>query len=194
MESPSRKDTKARGEWEERIGQRTGEKIQDNTKTDLPPPSGLLVESGSGQGTLRWLPVENAVGYLVHRSESPNGPFKTIDHGGGDVLAVPETFYADTTGEPDKQYWYAVASIFDATFPPGELSTSILASSKADTAAPLNLNVQANSPVAKLNRAWHMLGSEHLAQLFYSVGPGGSHIGTHRLISFKYRNPMEFAG
>lgn len=177
MNSRSRKDTKARGDWEERIGERSSEKIQNNTKTDLPPPIGLMAESGAGQVTLRWQPVENAVGYLVHRSESPDGPLKPIDHGGGDVLAVPETIYADTTGEPGVHYWYAVASIFDATSRPGELSAPVKASSKADTAAPLILSFQANSPVAKLNRAWHMLGSEHLSQLFYSVGPGGSHIG-----------------
>jgi xylan 1,4-beta-xylosidase len=177
MEPSSRKDTRARGEWEERIGQRSSEKIQSSTKIDLPPPGGVSAESGSGQVTLRWQPVENAVGYLVHRSEFPDGPFKPVDHGGGDVLAIPEPLYADTTGEPGTHYWYAVASIFDATSPPGELSVPVEASSKADTAVPLTLSVQAQTPVAKLNPVWHMLGSEHLSQLFYQTGPGGSNIG-----------------
>ena len=34
-----------------------------------------------------------------------------MDHRGGDVLAVPETWYVDTTGEPGTPYDYAVASV-----------------------------------------------------------------------------------
>ncbi|HYX50780.1 MAG TPA: hypothetical protein VE843_13610, partial [Ktedonobacteraceae bacterium] len=177
MDPYASKDTKARNEWEERIGQRSSEKIPTSTKTDLPPPEGVLAESGAGQVTLHWQPVENAAGYLVHRSDSAGGPFKPIDHGGGDVLAIPEPPYADTTGEPGRHYWYAVASIFDASFPPGELSVAVEASSKGDAADPLTLSVQAQTPDTRLNLIWHMLGSEHLSQLFYHTGPGGSNIG-----------------
>src|SRR5205823_14989033 len=99
METPSHNDKQARVEWEERIGQRTGEDAPGSgAKSSLAPPDGLRSEPGAGQVTLRWQPVAGAVGYLVHRSESPAGPFKPVDHGGGDVLAVPGSPYCDTTG------------------------------------------------------------------------------------------------
>ena len=60
--------------------------------------------------TLRWQPVEGAAGYLMHRGDSAEGPFHPVDHLGGDVLAVPDTWYVDTTGEPGRAYWYAVAA------------------------------------------------------------------------------------
>ena len=106
METPSRKDIDARAEWEQRIGQRTGEEGHERPSSPaLPPPTGLWSESGAGQVTLRWQPVEGAVGYLVYRCESPNGPFERVDHGGGDVLAVPGPPYCDTTGVPGTRYW-----------------------------------------------------------------------------------------
>jgi xylan 1,4-beta-xylosidase len=172
MDPSLNQDTRARTQWEEQIGQRSNETLQCPIKIDLPPPDGLWAESGAGLVTHHWQPVDHAVGYLVHRSKSADGPFKRIDHGGGDVLAVPGTIYADTTGVPGEHYWYAVASIFDASFPPGELSAPVKASSKADNAAPLVLNVQVQTSAGKLHPAWHMIGTEHLSQLFYSEGAG----------------------
>ena len=55
--------------------------------------------------------VDGAVGYLVHRRESVNGDLRPVDHRGGDVLAVPDCWYVDTTGEPATSYEYAVASL-----------------------------------------------------------------------------------
>ena len=40
------------------------------------------------------------------------GPFEPLDHGGGDVLAVPAGPYADTTGDGSVAY-YAVAAVAD---------------------------------------------------------------------------------
>ncbi len=177
MGFPSKEDAHARNEWEERIGQRSSEAIQGNRENDIPPPERLVAESGAGQITLRWQLVDNAAGYLVHRSESREGPFTPIDHGGGDVLAVPGPAYADTTGKPGTHYWYAVASIRDATYPAGKLSLPVQASPKADAAAHLQLRVQTKKNAGKIDPVWHMLGSEHLSQLFYGAGPGGSHIG-----------------
>ena len=36
-----------------------------------------------------------------------------LDHGGGDVLAVPAGPYADTSGEPGRTRLYAVAAVTD---------------------------------------------------------------------------------
>src|SRR6266567_4059339 len=144
----------------------------------LPPPGGLVAESGAGQVTLRWQPVAGAMGYFVHRSESANGPFSRLNHGGeGDTLAVPGPLFADTTGVPGTRYWYAIASIFDVNSPVGELSAPVEASPGAENAQPLAMHVRAETAAGRLNPVWHMLGSEHLSQLFYEEGPGGSRIG-----------------
>ena len=178
METPSHNDKQARVEWEERIGQRTGEDAQGRgVKTGLAPPDGLRSESGAGQVTLHWQLVEGAVGYLVHRSESPAGSFEPVDHGGGDVLAVPGPPYCDTTGIPGTRYWYAVASIADASSAPGKLSRPVEASSRTGDAQPVILSIKAQTPAGQLNPAWHMLGSEHLSQLFYTESLGGRPIG-----------------
>src|SRR5258708_5857510 len=106
MENPSKN---ARAEWEERIGQRTGEDAPGSRATiTLPPPESVQAKPGAGQVTLRWQSVDGAVGYLVHRGASPAGPFEPVDHGGGDVLAVPGPPYCDTTGVPGTRYWYAI--------------------------------------------------------------------------------------
>ena len=128
--------------------------------------------------TLRWQPVAGAMGYAIQRSESPDGPFARLKHGGdGDVLAVPGPMYADTTGIPGTQYWYAIASISDVNAHMGELSEPVAARPGAENAQPLTLRVQSGTRTGRLKAVWHMLGSEHLSQLFYRTGPGGSNIG-----------------
>lgn len=72
----------------------------------LPPPAGVRAERGRGQATISWQPVDGAAGYLVHRSEGRDGPFEPIDHGGGDVLAVPHSPHVDTIGDPTAEAWY----------------------------------------------------------------------------------------
>jgi len=82
---------------------------------DLPAPTGLVAVGGRGHVTVGWRPVPGAIGYAVHRAPAPDGPFEVVDHGGGDVLAVPHGPYADTTGEPGREYWYAVAPLETVT-------------------------------------------------------------------------------
>ena len=178
MHTPPRKDTNARAEWEQHIGQRTGEEGQARPSSPaLPAPAGLWSESGAGKVTLRWQPVEGAVGYLVHRSESPDGPFERIDHGGGDVLAVPGPPYCDTTGIPGTRYWYAVAALSDVKSPPDHLSEPVEAMPRTEPAQPIQMNIKASTPAGQLHPAWHMLGSEHLSQLFYTEKTGEQPIG-----------------
>ncbi|HEX7189320.1 MAG TPA: xylan 1,4-beta-xylosidase, partial [Actinomycetes bacterium] len=97
----------ARDSFESGIGRRTG----GGDLAELPAPAGLTATPGRGQVTLDWRPVDGAVGYLVHRAVAPDGPFGPVDHGGNDVLAVPHPPYADTSGERDREYWYAVAAL-----------------------------------------------------------------------------------
>src|SRR5690242_5273415 len=136
----SRKDSNARAEWEQRIGQRTGEDGQQRPASPgLPPPAGLWSESGAGQVTLHWQTVEGAVGYLVHRSESPGGPCERVDHGGRDVLAVPGPPYCDTTGTPGTRYWYAVAALSDVNSPADQLSEPVEAMPRTEPARPIHM-------------------------------------------------------
>jgi len=179
MDTSANNETRARADWEERIGQRSDEQAHSRNAAILPAPSDLTAASGAGQVTLRWQPVAGAMGYSIQRSESSDGPFARLNHGGGgDVLAVPGPMYADTTGIPGTQYWYAVTSISDVNAPMGELSAPVAARPGAENTQPLTLRVQSGTVAGRLNPVWHMLGSEHLSQLFYSAGPGGSTIGT----------------
>ena len=121
--------------------------------------------------TVRWSRVEGAIGYLVRRDGEP------IDHGGRDVLASPGPSYCDTTGERGRRYAYSVASLADVGAEPGAASEPVEATSTASPAAPLELRVDAARVTGQLERVWRMVGSEHLSQLFYGEGPGGSDIG-----------------
>jgi xylan 1,4-beta-xylosidase len=120
----------ARADWEQRIGQRTAADLAGEGER-LPPPTGVTLERGAGLVTLRWQPVAGAMGYLVHRADLPEGPFDPIVHGGQDVLAVPGPVYADATGQPGREYWYAVASIRSPEQAAGPLSASFTGASLA---------------------------------------------------------------
>ncbi len=127
--------------------------------------------------TLSWDLVPGAIGYLVHRGPSADGPFAPVDHGGRDVLAVPGPVYWDTTGERDRQAWYAVASLAAAEAEPGELSLPVEARPLAGEAEPVEVRVHADRPAGRLDPVWHMLGSEHLSFLLSEEHVGGRAIG-----------------
>ena len=70
------------------------------------------------RGTSRWTGIRcpERPGYLVYRAAGE--PYQPLDHGGGDVLAVPAGPYADTSGEPGRVRHYAVAAVRTGR-PPG---------------------------------------------------------------------------
>jgi xylan 1,4-beta-xylosidase len=150
---------------------RTGEEA---TAADLPAPTGLTAAPGRGQTTLAWDPVPGAIGYAVHRSSTPDGPFELVDHGGGDVLAVPHGPYADTTGEPGKRYWYAVAPLATVNAI-GPLSPPIhTGPSEHDGTGTVGIVVDAGTAAGPLHRPWRaMVGSEHLSHLLCPDRTGG---------------------
>ena len=178
MDTSANNEARARADWEKRIGQRSDTQVDTRKAASLPAPTELTATAGAGQVTLRWQPVAGAMGYSIQRGESPDGPFVRLEHGGGgDVLAVPGPMYADTTGIAGTQYWYAITSISDVNAPLGELSAPVAARPGTENAQPLTLRIQSGTAAGRLNPVWHMLGSEHLSQLFYSAGPGRSNIG-----------------
>ena len=160
----------ARGDWEARIGRRSA--VSETARRRLPPPSGLTAQPGAGQVTLRWEPVEGAIGYLLHRGPSPDGPWEPVDHGGKDVLSHPGPAYADTTGRPGLEAFYAIAAVAAEEDGPGALSEPVAATPQAELAVPLQARIDAAGSGGRLDRVWRMIGSERLSQLFEPEGVG----------------------
>ncbi|MBA3780110.1 MAG: xylan 1,4-beta-xylosidase [Chloroflexi bacterium] len=122
--------------------------------------------------------MPGASGYLVHRAETPDGPFGILDHLSGDVLAVPGPPYADTTGVPSETYRYTVSSLAFIEAGSGELSTPIEAASRGVGSPHVRVEVDASAAAGTLDRLWRpMIGSEHLSLLAYGRGPGDRLIG-----------------
>jgi xylan 1,4-beta-xylosidase len=176
-------DDEARAAWEARIG--LGRRATDPGASHVPPPDPIRAISGRGQVTLDWAPVPGAIGYLVHRADSADGPYVPLDHHGQDVLAVPHPPYADTTGEIGRTYHYAVTSLADVDVS-GPLSGPVAA---ASTEAPVGVSpgageatVTVSADAARstgpLHRPWKpMIGSEHLSHLLCTDTTGGRPIG-----------------
>jgi xylan 1,4-beta-xylosidase len=168
----------AREDFETRLGRRTDRVARDGHA--LPPPSEVTAEEGVGHVTLRWSPVDGAVGYLVQRATGSDGALQPVDHGGRDVLAVPGPQYADTTGAPGTTYRYAVSSLPDLEHGPGAPSvaiTSRVRTSEGSTPV-VDVVVHADRPGGRLRRVWHMIGSERLSQLLIDERTGGRDIAS----------------
>ncbi|MCT2583821.1 GH39 family glycosyl hydrolase [Actinophytocola gossypii] len=168
--------TGARADWEQRIGQPSDQRLTGTGA--LPAPTSLIAEAGTGLVRLDWPPVAGALGYLVHRATSEDGPFEPLDHLGGDVLAVPHPPYADTLVDPGVTYHYRVATWFDGG--PGPLSDTTSATPLPAGPAPARVEVavDAAAPPVPLPAVWRrMIGAEHLSLLVWDgPGPGGSDV------------------
>ncbi|HLK75285.1 MAG TPA: hypothetical protein VKU77_16740 [Streptosporangiaceae bacterium] len=168
----------ARTDWEERIGRRgaPGQDTRHGAAAGLAPPGGLRATSGQGHVTLDWDPVPGAAGYLVYRAAGE--PYQPLDHGGGDVLAVPAGPYADTSGEPGKIRHYALAAVADGTSA-GPLSEPVaMAPGAANGGRPAVTIEVGDRADGELQRPWEpMIGSEHLSYMLNQDRTGGQVIG-----------------
>ncbi|SCG69352.1 GH39 family glycosyl hydrolase [Micromonospora inositola] len=180
----------ARSDWEARIA-RHSDDSGVRPAPQLPPPAGLTATAGVGHVRLSWQQVDGAAGYLVHRAPlvdgTPNGEFTPVDHLGGDVLAVPDTWYVDTTGEPGQPYAYAVASVPEVTLT-GPLSEPVRATAEPAGAEPptVSLLLDAAAEGSPLHRPWRpMIGSERLSQLLCRDTSGGREIGPELLAALR---------
>jgi xylan 1,4-beta-xylosidase len=178
MGVPDRPDD-ARADWDQRIGRRgrPGQDGHGGAAAGLARPGGLRAVPGVGHVTLDWDPVPGAAGYLVYRAAGE--PFEPLDHGGGDVLAVPAGPYADTSGEPGRVRHYAVAAVADGASA-GPLSDSVAATpgTGANTQPTVTIEVGAAAEPGELPRPWQpMIGSEHLSCLLRRDRTGGREIG-----------------
>jgi len=175
----------ARADWERRIGRRgvpDAHRGAAAAAARLPAPAGLRAVPGRGHVTLDWDPVPGAAGYLVYRAAGE--PYQPLDHGGGDVLAVPAGPYADTTAEPGRMRHYAVAAVADGSTA-GPLSDPVAAAPVAVSGRPATVTIEVGgadlgrSPGGELDRPWEpMIGSEHLSCLLRRDRTGGRVIGT----------------
>jgi xylan 1,4-beta-xylosidase len=168
----------ARADWEERIGRRgmPGQDAHHGAAAGLAPPTGLRAVSGQGHVTLDWDPVPGAAGYLVYRAAGE--PYQPLDHGGGDVLAVPAGPYADTSGEPGKIRHYALAAVADGSSA-GPLSEPVAMAPGVANGGRPEVTIEVGGQAAgQLQRPWEpMIGSEHLSYMLSQDRTGGQVIG-----------------
>ncbi len=166
----------ARSDWEQRIGIRSG----TAATVDVPrlhPPTDLRATGGAAQVTLEWDPVPGAVGYQVHVADHEDGELVPLDHGGGDVLAVPHPPYVDTTGKPGQERYYAVSTLSDVAVS-GAPSERVAATSVDGAAGTVEVTVDAAGDLGELARPWRpMIGSEHLSHALCTDTTGERVIG-----------------
>ncbi|MEV4809074.1 GH39 family glycosyl hydrolase [Micromonospora avicenniae] len=140
---------------------------------------GIRTHGGRGQVDVDWDTVPGAAGYLVHRRDG-DGPYRVVDHRGGDLLAVPGPPYADTTVEPGRSVRYAVRPVYDPDRPDlGPLGPgSAPVAAYADGDAVVEVDVDAARPAGPVQRPWRdMIGSEHLSLLLSRDRVGGEPMG-----------------
>ncbi|GAB3933230.1 hypothetical protein GCM10027614_03760 [Micromonospora vulcania] len=137
------------------------------------------VRAGRGQVSVDWDRVPDAVGYLVHRADG-DGPYRVVDHRGGDLLAVPGPPYGDTTVEPGRTVRYAVRPVLDPDRPDdsplGPPSAPVAA--RADGDGVVEVTIDAARALGPVHRPWRdMIGSEHLSLLLCTDRVGGEQMG-----------------
>ena len=186
MTETRRRSANPRIAWFETLGAQT-ERDRPAPDVVLPPPDEVRAERGRGQVTIRWTPVEGAAGYLVHRAETAGGELIPIDHGGGDVLAVPHGSYVDTTGDVTSVAAYAVASLATIDGPVGEPSPPVVPTGMSGAEVGRVLaRVDAAREIGPVQRPWRpCIGSEHLALLLDGPGPGGMPVGDDLAEAFR---------
>jgi xylan 1,4-beta-xylosidase len=177
--------TTARIAWFEQLGSQT-ERTRPAAPVSLAAPTGLRASGGRGHVTLDWEPVDGAIGYLVQRGSSPDGPFGVIDHGGGDVLAVPAPPYADTMAAIGQPAYYVVSALSSIEASPGPRSGVAGATPRDGGERTIAIRVDCDRVNGAVQRPWRpLIGSEHLALLLRGAGPGGSNVGDELAEAFR---------
>ena len=176
-----------------RLGQRIGRRGVPGQGEHHGAAAGLARPAGCGRwparGTSRWTGVRcpERPADLVYRATGE--PSQPLDHGGGDVLAVPAAPYADTSGEPGRIRHYAVAAVLDGASA-GPLSEPVAAAPLAAGGGRAAVTIEIGGPESgelgstqamgsgRLGRPWEpMIGSEHLSYMLSQDLTGGRVIG-----------------
>jgi xylan 1,4-beta-xylosidase len=144
----------------------------------LAAPERLRIEEGRGQVTLRWDAVDGAIGYLVCRADTADGPFEPLTIGEPIVKAVPDRCFTDTSGRPGRTAWYRVAAAASVEDMGQPASEPIEATPRESGEGAVEAVIDVRRSQGRLARPWRpMIGSEHLSLLGYGPGPGGIEIG-----------------
>ncbi|MHB1614174.1 MAG: GH39 family glycosyl hydrolase [Actinomycetes bacterium] len=181
-------DTTARLDWERRIYQRTDtEGAAPVPHVVLPAVVGLSADGGAGHVMLHWEPVNGAVGYVIDRQGPDDAAPQRMRHGGSDVSAVVENYYADTALQVGPEYQYRVRAVAGADGPDGAGDEWVAARAVLGGSSPprVGVRVQVDQVVAPLDRVWHMIGSERLSQVFEGPDDFGNPIGSEFVESLR---------
>ena len=166
-----------REDFEQRIYRRLTDTSQADPRMALPAPSGLVAVAAVGHVRLGWDPVAGAAGYLIERTDGPDGQPHILDHGGSDVPAVPACEFADTGVRDGVEYRYRVGAVIGADYPAWAWSDEVHASTLPGTAGAVSVEVDATTVTGRLDRVWHMVGAERLSQLRLTTIENGHDIG-----------------
>jgi xylan 1,4-beta-xylosidase len=167
----------ARADWERRIYTRLTSTADADDSLSLPPVTGVTAEPGVGHVRLQWDPADGAVGYLIERTTAPDGEPGILSHGGSDVPAVAGTTFADTGVADDTDYRYRVGAVAGADQPAWTWSEPVTARTAPGRAGPVHVTVDAATVTGRLDRVWHMVGSERLSQVHEPTDEHGFDIG-----------------
>jgi xylan 1,4-beta-xylosidase len=167
----------ARRDWEARIGLRS-DAGADLELPVLDAPRNMRARAGRGQVTLSWEPVDGAVGYIIERAASTDGPWELLVIGEPEVRPVPHSPFTDTSGDRGVEAHYRVAAAASVTDFDQVRSSTVSAVPAREGDGRVTIEIDAAQAVGPVHRPWRpMIGSEHLSQLEERGTTGGRPIG-----------------
>ena len=155
-----------------------GGSVPSGTRTADQPGVVLQVRPrpATAHVALEWSPVEGALGYVVSRATSAEGPFVLVGGPGPSAAANARPVFADPTFGPDETAprWYTVAAL--GAEGPGPASPPVSAAPEAGEAGEVTLLVDASRPSGALEPVWRRaIGCADLSPLLRGeVGWGGA--------------------
>ncbi|MDQ6687424.1 MAG: xylan 1,4-beta-xylosidase [Actinomycetota bacterium] len=170
-------ESEARTDWEQRIYQRLTDTTHADSALALPAPNRVRALGHVGHIRLSWQEVPGAAGYVIERTEGPDGRPGLLHHGGSDVPAVPGCAFADTGLIDGVDYSYRIGAIAGAEYPTWAWSEPVGASTLVSSPSCIDVRVDAAAVTGPLQRVWQMMGAERLSQLSLGFDDRGHDIG-----------------
>src|SRR5258707_1276189 len=137
----------ARADWERRIYRRLTDTRHADERMALPAPAQVQATPAVGHVRLAWAGVPDAAGYVIERTDGPDGIPRILDHGGSDVPAVPSTVFADTGLRDDVEYHYRIGAVAGAEYPVWPWSPRVFAHTTVAEPGSIEVDVDASRVV-----------------------------------------------